>query len=557
MNRYSVQRVTQADRIVVGVSGILGIITCAALVCGYFDWHLNSAVGALGILMVGVLGGLFLGGRPTFGRTEIFVGSTVWIVPSLFLLAGLRWFLQPADIRLGWLFETWDGTTNSGLVTLSRVLGNIGRHSAVITQWETYPRAPHFVLGEIARVCEIVGLGTAADRVTIYAIGLWLTYAALLLAVGALTVRLGQLIGGGARGLAFLATISQSALIVPALLNKTLFLHSLSFLMCVVTCISLTLLWIELSQKSSPDWRSASCLVLHVVLIIETFPLVFVFPVAVFALFLRRFGWAGILGSKHLVLAVSIPVAIATPRLIDQVHAALETDHVAMTGHLLAFSMRTVQVAMVIGVLGIVVLFRSKGTAREVSILMAGALLVPVVAWVMVGNFDRTYGVNYYPKKVEFFAFYYLVATAPLAVFCLRKATPIFRSRFPLGVATAVSTVVLALWIGPATEPRVVSTQNPARRYLVQSLEEAQRPGQAIIFGKNAELSAYASMFSNLNDRTFWDLGYLNDRLVTIFQQVSTAKSDAEAEDFCQIVRGGLAVIVDLRQGVRRTACGS
>ena len=536
-------------RSVVSSSTTLGVITCLGLIGGLLDVKSSSFMSALFVLSVGIAIGIaatpcFSGAPPGHSAQT----AITLIIPTLFFGSAVRWLFRPASIRLSWLFDTWDGTTNPGVVTYSMVTGNIGHDTAILSQWETYPRAPHFAIGQVARLAEGVGLTSASDRTTIYAIGLWFTYALMVAAVGIVSIRLAYVVGVDNRVARWGALLSQAFLVLATNLEKTLLLNSLSFLSCIAASVSLVAVWLSINQRDELRWRDSLVVSLHIVVVVETFPLILPFIAVILAVIVAQFRRRIPFQSSAAILSLSVPLAIAAPRLLDQFQHSTQTDHVSTGGHLLGLSTGLVVALGVIGAVGAAMLAFSHRSGRYASFLLVGSILVPAAAWAMVGNFDRTYGLNYYPKKVELFTLVVIVAMAPVAFLRLLSC---FTRRLGAkmgGIATA-TLVVIALWNGPLTTPRVIALNNPARQYIIAAFGEADRASESVVFGPNGMMSALSSMMSNLVDKHYWSVGYTNDRLVTIFQQISVASPNSAPDQLCSFVTRRPAVVVALGQG--------
>ena len=542
------------SQLVVGSSASLGGITCLGLLGGLVGVRSTNSFSALLVVAAGIALGVFAAQRldvesSAHSRTDRFT----LVVPGLFLAAGLRWLVRPASIRLSWLFDTWDGTTNPGVVTYSMVTGNIGHDTSIVSQWETYPRAPHFAIGQVARLAEGVGLSSATDRTTIYALGLWFTYSIMLAAVGLVAVRLAQVLGFDRRVALPIALVAQAFLCLATNLEKTLLLHSLSFLTCIAVCMSLVVVWLSLEQRDELHWRGLLLFSLHIVVVVETFPLVLPFVAVIVMVMVARFGKQIPFQSPFAMASLIVPLAIATPRLLDQFQHSTQTDHVATGGHLLALSSGLVVALGLVGILGAIVFAFRHRVGRHAAIVLVGSILVPAAAWVMVGNFDRTYGLNYYPKKVELFTLVVVVAMAPVA---LLRPLRQFRRHLVGKAAGAITAalVVLAIWNGPLSTPSTIPADSPARRYITAAFDEADNSSESVVFGPNVMMSTYASMMSNLIDKKYWSVGYTNDRLLTIFQQLSVADPNTAVQQLCSVLirKPAVAAVVGATTSYRK-----
>lgn len=281
------------------------------------------------------------------------------------------------------------------------------------------------------------------------------------------------------------------------------------------------------------------------------------FVVVVLGLLVHRHRSRIPLYSPGAVTAFALPLAIAAPRLFGQAQNSVAGNQVSAGGHLLALSSFAVLVVVVVSTVAVGILATSHRPGRGAALVLAGAIAVPVATWLLVGNFDRTYGVNYYPKKAELFALVVVAAVVPAA---LLKALSWLITR--LGPASMVVTMVVvvlaATWNGPLSVPRLIESSSQSRRYVDIALHEADNPSEVVIFGSNVTMSTYASMLANLLDKNYWNVGYANDRLVTMFQQISVAKKGTAPQGLCKILshRPAELVIVDSRT-TKRIFCDS
>lgn len=544
------------ERLIIALVAWLGTTTCIGLLGGLVGVTSTTFLSAVAVHLIGVV----LGACVTLPAAKLksddrsFFAPTLG-VPILFFVSSARWLIRPAGARLEWFLGTWDATTNPGIVTYSLVTGNIGDRRATISQWDTYPRAPHFAIGQLSRIAEGFGFDSAVDRATIYALGLWFTYAVLIAAVGVTLVCLARAIGTDHRVASAASIVAQSFMMLSINLDKTLLLHSLSFLACIATCLSLFIVWLVIAREEFISWRGLLIVSLHVVVVIETYPLLLPFVAVVLAVMILQFkmrlpfhSWSG-------MMALVAPLAIAAPRLIDHLHFAVAVDQVAAGGHLIALPVGEAITCGAVGLTAVLLLGFHRPLGRRAAAVLLGALIVPIVSWVMVGNFDRTYGMNYYPKKVELFALAVVVAMAPVALISrvgfLTKKLHSKKSGLVL-----VLIVSLAVWSGPLTTPSVNSGRNSARPYVEAALAEADNPSEVVIQGRDVMLSTYATMLSNQLDKRYWSTGYNGDRLVVMFQQLSVVKRNTPALKLCRYVSRRPAEVIILEKGTTtRVAC--
>jgi len=318
----------------------LGNLTCLGLLLGYLNLRSTSFISASSVLLVSLSAALRLTGGVLTSHEPRPRSNTALIVPLLFLLAGCRWLFRPSDVRLSWLFRTWDGITNPGLVTYSKITGNIGSDISTLTQWETYPRAPHFALGQLSRVAEGLGYGNTSHRLTIYAVGLWFTYSLVILGIGTVIKRAGDALKLNNRRTSVVAILAQLSVVVSGFLDKTLLLHSLSFLACIAVCLSLIALWVDHVNDVELKWQQVLLGALHLVVIVETFPLIYVFVTVYFGLFFRRFVASESFKDPLAVASLVVPFAIIGPRLLQQMRVATASNHVEAGGICLASRQR-------------------------------------------------------------------------------------------------------------------------------------------------------------------------------------------------------------------------
>jgi len=557
-SRSCLSSVGLAERLAIASVVCLGAIASLGILGGLLDVRSVSFLSAVAVVATGITCGLVTTrGSQRAGVDDVDVGRSVVIVPMVFLLSAARWLIRPAGTRLSWLVDTWDGTTNPGVVSYSVVSGNIGRDTTVLSQWETYPRAPHFAVAQLARIAEGFGFGSATDRATIYAIGLWFTYAVMLLAVGVVAMKLSYALGVPSRLAIVGAVVAQSMLMLAGNLEKTLLLHSLSFIACIACCVSLVAVWISLDHATQISPRHLLVLSLHIVVVVETYPLMLPFVVVVLGLLVHRHRGRIPLHSVGAVTAFALPLAIAAPRLLGQAQNSVTENQVSGGGHLLFLSSFAVLVVVVVSTVAVGILATSHRPGRGAALVLAGAIAVPVAAWLLVGNFDRTYGANYYPKKAELFVLVVVAAVVPAAL--LKALSRLITRMGPASMAvTMVVVVLMATWNGPLSLPRLIESSSQSRRYVDIALHEADNPSEVVIFGSNVTMSTYTSMLANLLDKNYWSVGYANDRLLRMFQQISVAKKETPPQELCKMVsrRPAELVIVDSKS-TKRISCDS
>jgi hypothetical protein len=548
--RVSTPRIS-ANRLLITGTSFLGLTTTVGIVLGWVDggsrrWW-TAAILLLGAFALSLL--ITRRNHPS-NNVPTALDFLPALLPTAFVLAASRWLFQPAGVRLSWLIDTWDGTTNPGVVTYSYITGSIGRDSEVLTQWEAYPRAPHFLLAQIQHLLDLFGTQSISSRTTVYALGLWVSYAFVLLAVGVLARAILDSFGITSRLSSLVVVMVQLPLGLSWFTEKTLFLHSLSFLASILASIAMLSHWLNVRRRLTASWRDVAVLALSTTVVVETFPLLLPVPLAVWFLFLLHLGCGVPTDGWKGIVVGALVLGIAAPRLYQQAVHSAATDHVSTGGHLLALPTWAVIASLVAVVVGSLRFgFSSKSSRQGVlAVVLLAIASVPGVAWIMVGNFDRTYGVNYYPKKVEIFAFIAILAFVPALILGFGWFRRVDINRRTTAFAVAMVSL-LFLVLGPGRSLRLAPSESVSARLVSAALEEAAFESESIIVSGDTYSSTLASMLSNLLDERNWSRGYVNERLLGLYQQLSVRLNAEPDESLCNIPTDGRAVIVRIDGG--------
>jgi hypothetical protein len=195
------------------------------------------------------------------------------------------------------------------------------------------------------------------------------------------------------------------------------------------------------------------------------------------------------------------------------------------------------------GVVLVALLVSKKMTAAFAFLcVVSGAVMVPAVIWAIVGNFDRSFGVNYYPKKAEYVT---LVMLVPIATGCCAMVFDrLIRSTDRARVVSRI-TIVLVVVFGAAQVVRGPGEylvrksggNSEAAGLLDAALAEARRPGMSVIFDeRRPDLSINASLLSNYVDESFWSEPNSQTRNFVLGQQLLGFQPGQSLTDFCPII---------------------
>jgi hypothetical protein len=547
-----------ATRLVLFANSFLGTTTSIGIVLGWTGTGSHGPMSSLALLACGLSASHFITRKHSTSteRSESTEKSVV-LLPLLFLLLSGRWLLRPVGSRLSWLASTWDGTTNPGVVTYSFLKGSIGRDFSSISQWQSYPQAPHFLLGQVQNLAEILGTQSASSRATIYALGLWTTYALLILSVGVLAQELLHSVESSSRLISIAVPTIQMPLILPWFLERTVFLHSLSLLTSLIASTAMITQWLHMRSQPVTRWRELVVFALCTTAVIESFPLLLPIPIVIWILTLLDLRRRQLENSGRSAVIVCLLLAVAAPRILLQAQQNAANSHVSIGGHILAIPTPLVYLAAAFVLFSSVRLASSKtfAASRSLVTIILSIASVPLLTWIQVGNFDRTYGVNYYPKKCEYAAFVVLLGFVPLILLGNEK----LRRVNPMKSWTCVMITITCLfgaYFGPLRLPRMPNPNSSIARLTSEALNEASLPSESLIISEDTPASILASMLSNqLNTRT-WSLGYVNDHLTSLYQQLSVRLNvDSDAE-LCALLSDSSGSILRLSEtDVSREKC--
>jgi hypothetical protein len=565
-------------RVVTGVVFVTAVVATGGLLLGMASLDPPDVTGAILLVVASALtiGVLRREARGRSGlRPEQLDPGSVWVIPAVFIGIVSWAALGGPEQRMQWILLQWDATSNPGAMATTRVLPSLDFLPKILTGWEGYPRGTHLVAGSFASIGSIGSESFPESTVFGFYGFLWVIYALLILAAGLLAIRVVRLFHGGSTTEIFALFLAQTAFVTPFLTEHLLLLHSLSFMSSLLAVMFLGLMVLDDVLGTCPTsliYRSLVCISV-IVVVASSYQILL--PLVVLMCLPLFFSW------KHLVEVAATGTWFGVLTLVGalgSLAAALTAlvsfqDRVSTGsvydagGQLIPLPLTWLLTVLCISGFAVVRLsfMKRRRAAFAIFSIFVGSLVVPVVMWTIVGNFDRSFGVNYYPKKSEYVTFTMLVPVAAgvvavLVGLCVRRIEP---SRAIQVAVIAPVLVFAAIQIvrGPIEDlVRQSDNSQEAKGLLATALNEAKRPGMSIVYDyRRPDLSVNASLLSNYVDESFWREPGGQNRNVTVAQQLLGFSPDRSLTDLCRFIsseRYGPGQIQELSTGTSLTCSG-
>ena len=523
----------------------------------------------LGLLSAALLLTRFSGNQPFLVRQPS-APISIWLTPLLFLVVTGAVLLRQPSVGMRWLLDTWDATSNPGVVSTTRVLPSLDFYPNLITGWEGYPRGTHFIAASVAN---IFGDGATSFPVatlkSLFSMT-WLIYALIILFVGLLANRTGMTLGFSNKWNQIMAVGAQAFLMTPFAITHLLMLHSLAFLGAILSCLIVTLIVLERTEVS-PAFHSGE-LILSIasgyVLVGSSYPILLPVIVATILLVLRSLVEQNRRDNGKIYLSLHVFVgfimaSVVTSMLITMQDRVNPSGIYKAGGQLYPIDARWLILEFFLVLFLCLYCLRRRGFLSSITpiFILGAAVAVPLMMWILAGSRDRSFGVNYYPKKAEYAS---AILCLPFALVGFAGLCRALRFHRIIGRKIGITLTTLApvfmlvqLWRGPIqTFWGTRETDAIASALIDAALTEAKIPGRSLMIDdRQALLSWNATLLSNYIDKSFWQTpGGQTANIILIQRFVS--RSDTESIlDMCSFLGTnayGAGRIVELPQGINR-----
>ncbi len=547
----------------------VGLIIFIGLICGYVDvippfWFQVVLTLLLVLLMITAWRRDWLDINPT--HRTVSEPNYILVIPGLFFISMFSLAVVTPNRVIAYLLNTWDGSSNAGLVRGMQVAGAIDFSPRNrIGQWSNYPRGAHYVASWIADL--IPGGGVLEPRQTalVFVLVIWTIFTLLVIQAGRLVSILASNFGVSERNRLPAVLLSQVLFITPLILNQVLRLHSLAFitalavsLYALVHCIKTTL------QKAEVTINYLFTLSVIFLVATNTYPIaVPIVLISALPLLFRSICFIqGNDSTKRTItiaLISTMMISSGCISFLSLIDATNPEERYSLGGHMHVLDLKWIYAAIFTSVLVSLFAMLHNRLAGLVS-LSATIILFAMwrLLWILADSGDRTYGLNYYPKKMEYFL---LVLLAPVSFSLLLVfKSDVFRViKTPflmISWCVAIPIVCIQIYSGiykvmlkPIASDRYADVIVP----IIQ--QEAVVKGRSIIWDSSApDISRYGSFLTNYLDVSSWEVAYPDtwELNVILHQQLVGKTSDSEILELCPIVSTdelGPGRIVYLRNG--------
>ena len=511
-----------------------------------------------------------------FSRTQPFLVRqpsapiSIWLTPLLFLVVTGAVLLRQPSVGMRWLLDTWDATSNPGVVSSTRVLPSLDFYPNLITGWEGYPRGTHFIAASVANV---FGDGAASFPVatlkSLFSMT-WLIYAIIILFVGLLANRMGTTLGFTNKWNQIMAVGAQAFLITPFAITHLLMLHSLAFMGAILSCLIVTLIVLERTEVS-PAFNSGE-LVLFIasgyVLVGSSYPILLPVIVATILLGLRSLIKRNCRDNGEIYLSLHVlfgfvMASVVTSMLITMQDRVNPSGIYKAGGQIYPIDARWLILEFFLVLFLCLYCLRRRGFLSSITpiFIVGAAVAIPLLMWILAGSRDRSFGVNYYPKKAEYAS---AILCLPFALVGFAGLCRTFRFHRIIGRKIGIALMTLApafmliqLWRGPIqTFWGTRETDTAVSALINAAIFEAKIPGRSLIFDdREADLSVNATLLSNYIDKSFWQMPGGQTANIIIVQSLIGSTRTGSILDLCAFLGTdayGAGRIVELQQGVKR-----
>ncbi len=508
------------DQVVVVISDnavrLFGFVILVGIVFGYVNFNLDGWSQTL-LLITYLFSALWLSHRGCSSFQEKASmkrePSLLLVIPGIFTLVSLVTVVLYPNRAIGYLLNTWDGSSNAGLVRGMEVAGSIDfSPETQIGPWISYPRGAHLLASWLAEVTSFSSEQIAENIAITFVFLTWVVYAFLILQIGRLANLTSEFVGLGRTGLP-ISIICQGIMLSPMFLNEIVKLHSLAFITAMAIGMYAIVLVLGVLQRrnvSLSNYSMTSALLF--VTACHTYPLVvpivlvtLIPPVFMRSHFSLRFGMVDYIK----VLVSVMTYAIGTVSFLSLINATDPGNRYSMGGHIYVIEQRWIYLLITLSV--IVVLFtwfRSKTVACVLGIIVTGLCIMWQGLWFLAESDERTYGVNYYPKKMEYFLVVLLLPVAfSLLLFVWSSTKTNFaRLQFWSMVFVSLFIVVTQTWGGFLnTLFFPIKNDKISEKIVPLIIREAETPGRSVIWdSQDNYVSRSASFLANYLDRSSW-----------------------------------------------------
>jgi hypothetical protein len=485
----------------------------------------------------------------SIGTKKKLLSLRSWTVLPAAYVATFTLFQSWAGIKgFNYLLNTWDGSSNSGLVRALEVNPGVTYTTALTTQWENYPNFAHQFPAMISRLLQDV-LGDSPNT-TLIVFGFFstLVYSLLLLELGRTGFLLASKYGLGVSLSAVAGYVCQALFLTPRLITDLALMHSVSFMLALVAVLASVRTVISARSDSRPGDATLLTSGLCALLASGSYPLLVVIPLAVWAyLALQRRD-----ENQTSTVISALMVALAIVLAYTSLSMNNSDSRFQATGHIYPLPKWTIPTLAIVVIFGLItkLITRTRCHADAVLLVLTGlCLAMSFYLWSSSPSRSRAYGENYYAKKFEYAVIAVLLPLAiPLLLNLCSTLVSVFRRRLKQSSASNIpfgrslrwlmGSLCVALSVTSMLTSYLVPTVRDDRASLElrAALAEALRPGPGIVWSRHASAKSISpTLMANYLDKSLWRQPFLEDLNLRLFQSAQGNNTDQVSEAMCQV----------------------
>jgi hypothetical protein len=529
---------------------LFGLAIVSGLIFGYVNLDLSQWFKTL-LLCAYLITAVWIAHRGylnTEDRAHVMGESNfLLIIPGVFVIAATLITALYPNRAISYLLNTWDGSSNAGLVRGMEVASSIDfSPNTRIGQWSNYPRGAHYLASWLAEVTSLSSDHIAKNLAITFVFVIWIVYAFLILQLGRFVNLMSHITGLGRTGIP-VVLVSQALLLSPMFINEILKLHSLAFITAMaagVYAIVLVLGALYNRDKSLSTYIMTSSLLF--VIACHTYPLVV--PIVLVTLippvFMRScFTAESRMNDQVKILASVFFYAIGIVSFFSLVNSTDPGNRYAMGGHMYVMETRWLYLLVALSTVVVLLIFlRDKKLACILFLIVLCLCVMWRGLWFLADSDDRSYGMNYYPKKMEYFLVVLLLPVAMSLSFFVWLKTKKFWHKFQFSLVLCASLFVLAsqTWNGALDALFVpILRDRGADEVVPVIIRESEIPGRSVIWdSQNGDLSRSASFLTNYLDKSSWQVAFPDswELNVILHQQLIQKTSATTPAELCYLV---------------------
>lgn len=558
-----------SSRLSTSVLGLVGFSISVGLVAGWSSFRVTKItirvlfLTLIFLCVIQSVNNLRKGGLKNSLHKHLSEFFEVLLIPAIFLCAVIVLFAQKNTHHFSFLLNTWDGSSNSGMVAALREFRQVSNFPE-FKGVETYPLGTHYLASWLPDLVDTDNVADSLKTVIAFSTLQFLLYILLMILSARLAVIICQQLKLGSAYRVISAWSSQIVFITPFLLENLLFMHSLAFFGALAASLGILLEIIEDETLSTSNFTWVFNMVGFGFLItITSYPLLLpvlgLLLISVVISKRNEFRMNIAFHGPNLLLRLSPFLFCITLGLVQLANIVAVTDPTSrfdLGGHLIAIEPWIL--LSLTGLTGFVLVALTVYRVRLRTIMLFAffsVLFIVSFSWLQSSSFDRTYGLNYYAKKSEYVLFTIFLPTGIVGGLLLIKSA-IFRfksfeiSKMIFSFLSLLSLFLISREVYDDFYRPLINFEQ-RNKLMDAALKEGSFDGRSIVWdSSDPNLSRNATLMSNYIDKAGYRTPDSTDFIIIIAQQLQIRNPLNEILEFCGILGWENGRIIDVSTSV-------